>query len=461
MKNCNNINIRVFLIFFCLTTLILPVECHSAGETLLDSWDYSFRLEGGIFYQDMKSWPDIEIEMPDYSRERKIYSELAYRHSVLREDLLTDNPLVHGASFNELIFKARNRGFGIEGRVLMEDRGMSYGVFDTHNSIIFPKVGVSADSSFSISGEKIEFGIYSGYFEDITLGNGLTIYNIDTQGNRFYLKWQNLRMGLTTIGDLSRTYDLNIGDVHYYSLGLEEFSLFDLVELSAETGYHKLYRGLLDEKIDGKISFALELKRGNSFRFYSETGFREYSRAYFDRIDQSANITGINYHAEKSRFVINVTAERRYYGRHFNEGFRSEDQDFNFRKNGISINHNTIGTDLYPISYYMRPFSQWAVYTEYQHRDVSSYILRGRCRYNLTTGLFLECFFDLNYMDVSSEDPFLYPFYDFALGWVPLESTSFSIGLTNRAMNLDEQYPTLYLLKSPALEINWFYRVAF
>jgi len=434
----------------------------SSFKGFLESFDFRLRLEGGILYQDIESWEKTGIDMPDYIRRRKIYSNLAQRNPELRKDRLTDNPLLHGAAFNEIILNASRAGFGLDGRVLMEDRGMSYGVYNTHNATVFSRFRVFADSSFSILGEEIDFGIYSGHFDNITLGKGLTLYNIDTQGNRFYIGWKNLRLGYDTVADMEMTYSLNIGDVYNYHISLEEIDLFRGFSLGLQAGEYDYVSGPPEmESVQKQISIAFEVKRGNVFRLYSETGLRKHAGTYFDRIDQSANVVGADFNFDNSFITLDIKAERRYYGRYFNEGFRSPDQTFNFRDNDLNVYNNTVGTHLYPISNFLRPFSQWAVYTEYQNRDVSSYILQADCRYNLPAGFFLDALLDLNYMDVSSEDNFLYPFYSLAAGWKPLEGTAVSVGLTNRAMNLDEQYPTLYLLESPVIEMGWYYRIGF
>lgn len=455
----------VCIIVVLVAILAFPGKAYT-GEShrdLIDSWRMDFSFTGGIIHHDIDSPENVKIEMPEYLRVRKIYSDLAHSNNDLQKDILTDNPMFHGASYTQLGIRARNGGVNINGKVLLEHRGMSFGVFNTDNSIVFPQLTISIDSSITVAGERFHFGLSSGNHNNLTLSEGLTIYNIDVQGNRAYLNWKNLILRYSTIGDMSASYDLNIGDVFYYSLGYQNINLLWGLNLNFQAGLYEYLQGNYTEEKDTnrEINFSTEIKRGNSLSIYSETGFRKHNDSYFSRIDQGGNLIGIRYRMEKSRFRINITGERRYYGRYFTQEFRSDKQSFIFRDNSKIMDYNTIGSHLYPINLYLRPFSQWAVYTEYQGRDVNSYILRGRGKYTLPYGLFISAFVDLNYLEVSNEDSFLYPFYDAGIGWNPIDDTHCSVTLTNRGMNLDERYPTLYMIESPVLQLSCFYRIEF
>jgi hypothetical protein len=461
----NNYTKNILIIAALISAWSVPGSAYPADSYahLIDSWRMDFSFSGGIIHHDIESPDKVEIEMPEYLRLRKIYSDLANGNPVLQKDILTDNPLYHGASYSQLGIHARNGGVSINGRVLLEHRGMSFGVFNTDNSIVFPQLTISIDSSFTVSGEKFHFGLSSGNHNNLTLSEGLTIYNIDVQGNRLYLNWKNLILRYSTIGDMSASYDLNIGDVFYYSLACREINLFGGFGLNLQAGLYEYLQGYYTEDLETnrEINFSTEIKRGNSLSIHSEAGFRRHNGSYFSRIDQGGNLIGIRYKMEKSRYRVNITAERRYYGRYFNQGFRSDKQSFIFRDNTRTMDYNTIGSHLYPIYLYLRPFSQWAVYTEYQGKDVNSYILRARGRYTLPYGFFISAFVDFNYLEVSNEDSFLYPFYDAGIGWNPIDDTHCSVTLTNRAMNLDERYPTLYEMESPVLQLSCFYRIEF
>ncbi|MBD3179997.1 MAG: hypothetical protein GF417_10575 [Candidatus Latescibacteria bacterium] len=445
---------------FFLITLNVQESAGASGDTFLDYWDFSFHLEGGIIGQHYEP-EEASIDMPDYIRSRKIYSPLASRHPELHQNTLTDNPLIHAATFNEISMEARRCGLKITSRLLMEHRGMSCGVYNMENTALIPKLNISADSSFSLSGEEIHFGLSAGNYDNITIGKGLTLYNIDLQGICSYLRWGRVKAGYNSFGDLVGSYDIMINDAAYYSLSLMQIHLIERLELDIEAGLYKYLAGDEGNTVEDEISLGFEIRRGKSLRIYSETGLRNYNDTFFDRIDQGANLVGIALNLERDRFDFTAAAERRYYGRYFNLGFASESGYFNFRENSGNLSHNSIGTHLYPVSHFLRPFSQWAVYTEYQGKDVSSYILQADLSYDFPGGLFASSHIDFNYILASNEDPFLYPFYRVAAGWKPLERSRCSIGITNRAMNLDEQYPTLYLLKSPVVEMSWLYHIEF
>lgn len=453
-------------LFFILVVLLVSTDIYGAEDESrssidsMGSWNIRFGMKGGILYHFNEDVEETAILLPDYIEARRKYSDLARRYPQLQHEYLTDNPLVHIATFNEVSINARNRGFMINGRALLEHRGFSCGVYNAENSIVYPKFTISADSSFNMPGEEIYFGLSLGNYDNVKEGESLILYNIDFQGIRTYLRWGRIQVKVDFFGDLGGTYDLDIDDIGFYSLSIREAELFKQLCVDVETGIY-LFETVPDEKPTEKaISLALALSRG-SFRLYSETGLRRYDDTYFDRIDQSANVTGLKYGFRNDSFDFDITAERRFYGRNFNLGFRSESNSFNFRENDEDISHNSIGQHLYPISHFLRPFSQWAVYTEYQKRDVTSYILQARGSYKLPAGFFVSAMFDLNNLEVSNEDPFLYPFYNIGVGWSPIESSRFTLSLTNRAMNLDEQYPTLYLLESPTTEFSWYYRLNF
>ena len=107
---------------------------------------------------------------------------------------------------------------------------------------------------------------------------------------------------------------------------------------------------------------------------------------------------------------------------------------------------STIGAHLYPAKYFLRPFSQWAVYTEYEGRDVQTLIFRCNGMFDLGSGLSVLTDLDFNHLSVSNEDDFIYPFYNAGVRWTPADGVSLDITHTNRGMNLDMHYPTLYLL---------------
>lgn len=448
-----------------IPALLLPgraIPDDSYGH-LMDSWKTRFSFSGGIIHHEIDSPANTEIEMPEYLRVRKIYSRLGRENPDLQKDILTDNPLFHGASYSRLGVVARNRGIEIQGKLLMEHRGMSYGVFNSANTIVFPKLTISIDSSFAIAGEKFSIGLSTGNHDNLTLSEGLTIYNMDVQGNRVYLGWKNISLHFNTIGDMSASYDLNIGDVFNYSMAWNNIELPWGFRINLEGGLYEYQQGNFTEGLTSQkeIYFSSSINRENCFSLYTEGGVRKHNESYLERVDQGSNLIGVHYKLEKGPLKLDVMGERRYYGRYFNQGFRNDDQYFLFRDNSKHIEYNTIGTHLYPIHLFIRPFSQWAVYTEYQNRDVCSYLFQARGRYDLLWGFFISAFIDLNYLDASNQDSFTYPFYDSGVGWSPVDGAHCSATLTNRGMNLDERYPTLYLIKSPVLQLSCFYQIDF
>jgi hypothetical protein len=130
---------------------------------------------------------------------------------------------------------------------------------------------------------------------------------------------------------------------------------------------------------------------------------------------------------------------------------------------------NSIGRYLYPLRKYETPFSQWAVFTDYVGYDMYGINLRSTMRYQfnpkLSTGLDL----DFNYLggykreeyyqppELSRKASFLYPFFEASLSYHPASNCTIAAVLGNKAMNLDFNYPTHYLLTHPVFGLRSFF----
>jgi hypothetical protein len=435
--------------------LIAPHSNLTAKERLtkLGVWDVGFAVTGGFIDQNYRPDGPTKVRMPSYVGAERYNSPMAAYYAALKTDELTDNPLLHGAMFAHLALEARSAGLRLFCKLILEHRGTSYGTYAMKNVAALPTFLVSVDTSFAIGGETFHAGVEGGNFDDYKLYEGLTVYNMDVQGYNLHLKWRKLKLSLDHISDLAVGIGLNIDDQADYALSIEDVPLGWRLKLDASAGYVQ-YIGCGDglKGLPGNgMNLSIALRWEDRVRLYAQVGMRNVDDPSFGGVERYADLVGLTYRDElMKKLDLSLTGEFRYYGRYFNEGFSYDGTCFLYRGNegyGGCTSWNTIGSQLYPLHAFYRPFSQWAVYTDYEGRNVQSFIFRADASYELPGNCSVICNLDFNYLDVSNEDPFLYPFYNLGFGWSPAPGTTIAISHTNRAMNLDKAYPTLYLTK--------------
>ncbi|HEX7846226.1 MAG TPA: hypothetical protein VF476_10545, partial [Chitinophagaceae bacterium] len=136
--------------------------------------------------------------------------------------------------------------------------------------------------------------------------------------------------------------------------------------------------------------------------------------------------------------------------------------------NEIEMYANTTGKYLYPLRKFDTPFSQWAVFTEYSGYNLWALSCTGQLEYSLDKKFSLMLDYDLNAITAKLDkgfginpgeerrSSFIYPFFKSGFRYSPIREFYFSVYVTNKAMNLDIGYPTLYLAKKPfvGVELN-------
>jgi hypothetical protein len=207
-------------------------------------------------------------------------------------------------------------------------------------------------------------------------------------------------------------------------------------------------------------------------KLYFQIGYRPMNDTYSsykinNGIDKKlAAVIGYEKSYAKKRFSIKNIIEARYYGAIFNEA----NFDFGVRyrepaRNEYELYANTVGKFLYPLRKYDTPFSQWAVYTEYEGNSVFAVNMRGKINEELSKKVVINLAYDLNYINAKNNllfpfvrqslaSSFFYPFFTAAINYKIIEDVEASVMLTNQSMNLDLSYPTLYLLSKPKLGIR-------
>jgi hypothetical protein len=415
-------------------------------------WDIGFSVTGGFIDQSYNPDGGTRLRMPAYMKSERYDAPMAAYYSALKTDDLTDNPLLHGAMYSHMALDARSAGLRLSCKLIAEHRGTSFGTYATKNVVVMPTFLVSVDTSFVIGGETFQADIEGGNFDDYKLFEGLTIYNMDVQGYHIHLKWRLLKLSVDHISDLGVGIGLGIDDEADYAVSAEDVSLGGRLKLDASAGYFE-YLGSSDA-VSGLrrngMNVSAALRWSDWIRFYTQVGIRGADDPSLGGLERCADLIGLAYRDElKEKLDLGLTAEYRYYGRYFNKGHTYDGTCFLYRGfdgyGSECSSWNTVGAHLYPLHVFFRPFSQWAVYADYEGRDVQSLIFRADASYKLPGNCTLACNLDFNYLDVSNEDPFLYPFYDLGFAWAPAPGTTISISHTNRAMNLDKHYPTLYL----------------
>ena len=446
-----------------------------------------FSLQGGHYYQ---SAFHSRISWPDYLRWEQAYKpDITYQWRDPRRQSVSDNPLFHGAGFIRIDLDSEPiEGLSLNAGLTGENRGMSYGVRDTKSMIVFPHFLFTFERGFPFLGDSLKASVAVGDFPAVRSSEPLMIYNIDVQGALFSVRWRVFEIYLEkAAGDMATGIGLNIDDANHQGIRLNDLALGDSVSLTAQAGlfiypqtrrlddpflvigerpinsYHHLSpRGSLLKAVGlhhygYSAQLALKLPRllGLDLHAVTSLALRDADTAGM-MMNRMAFLAQVEASGKWKRGALDALAEYRYYGGLFNNGFRNDDPAY--RDPEQTHYANTIGPFLYPLRNLDYPFSQWAVFTEYQDlKDVTAWTLYLKGKLFLIDRFVAHGTLDLNYVVPEKTDAFLYPFFSAAIGYEPIDDISATIGVTNRAMNLDKHYPTYYLLTTPTLEatIRW------
>jgi hypothetical protein len=377
-----------------------------------------------------------------------------------------DSPLFHGAGYLSVAATVRPfDGFRVRGELVGEYRGSSYGVYDTRNTAVIPRVRFTFDTSATIMGVRVGAGVSTGHYVGLRFGEGLTLYNMDAIGTEIWIDVWKLRYYYEKVGDGAMSIGLNVDDFNADGIELRGLEMPGGLALRARAGgwsypqvadlrYPKAGpRGELLERmrlrtngLDGSLAVARD-----SVRVYAHGALR-FAESDSLLVNRSALVVGASYALDDGRFSMSATAEYRYYGGLFNVGFANNGVAYQETgSNGVT----QVGRYLYPLSGMDRPFSQWAVYTEYQDlKDVTGITLRARAKLFVWDRIMLRGDVDLNHVRAEKTAGKLYPFFDVGIGWEPVDGTSLVLSMTNKGMNLDRTYPTFYLYDEPAASVT-------
>ncbi|MEO1626826.1 MAG: hypothetical protein AAFV25_16860, partial [Bacteroidota bacterium] len=253
---------------------------------------------------------------------------------------------------------------------------------------------------------------------------------VKLQYDKFYVK----HMG---VGDLLIGIGLGIDDLYDYSTGFESLHLNDAKSVAMDIRFG--YSNNRNSRNGGFYNLSTKVTVAEKSEFYAQTSFRRQGNAAF--------LIGVKDSREiGSKFRIDLLAELRSYSADFNLGYANivyyrdpeEPSSYTNNRNRVFI----------PLDFFERPFSQWAVFTEYQGEDVLGLVARVDASYTLFRQSSIDVGLDINYIS-SDQENFTYFFYDIGYVVRPYKDLEISLSMTNRVLNLDKNYPSLYLTSSP------------
>ena len=447
---------RWLLFAVCAALLSVP---GFAQDSLVFFGHGALRITGGHYY--ITNFIDKTIRLPDYQDELWLWRSTD-------GPIATDNPLLHGASYLDIDGRFQVvPGFTVHANLVAEHRGFSYGVYPANNMIVYPKLNIAADTAVDVLGQRFYLHASTGNVTDGRLYEGLAIYNIDWQGTIFSVKWKYFKLQYHKIGDLEYGIGLGLNDADDFMLMAEELPLgagwYADVKAGTyfrpSTGYYLLYPG---ESSGFGNTVSLGVYPSDNFRLYAQYGLRKQRTGYpgnggdFSAYLFSAYLVGAYVHTALGPLNVTARSEYRHYSARYNDGFSS------YTRSQYHDYPSSIGDFLYPVSCYTRPFSQWAVFTDYLAEDVDGATLYLETILHLPLHLVFYGMADLDYImpgDVFYEgiprrEDFLWAFYEGGIGWSPRDNILLRWTYGNKGMNLERNYMTFYMYREPAMKLT-------
>lgn len=383
-----------------------------------------------------------------------------YRLTNYDPDSLQDNPVFHNAM--QFTFHSRwhiAKGVDLDANLQIEQMGHSFGIYNRNTVLLSPQVRVEIDRDIRVLHQDLNVRAAFGTFRDFRLNEGLLIYGLDLQGYEYSVAYKKLRFRFVQLNDMEVGIGLRMQEVFIANLQLDSLKLAE--NWKVEGGIS----GLLTNYYSGP-SAKIAFQHKKNLRLYAELGNNQVSdwRIAFlgadkDRLDRFGLVAGLKWNQKIANLDVDLRSEFRYYGNVFL--FGRKNQSFGYYGSTSQLVNGAPKSDriYYPLSYLDRPFSQLALFGDFQtdiysgnlfatNRDVAAATLFANFKYNLPKQIFLNLGLDFNLIFAEKEAPFLYPFFKFDLGFEPVVGNRISIGYTNKVMDLQLHYPTHQLSKS-------------
>ncbi len=436
---------------YLLTIFLISVNLAYCQDSIRKEV-FRFNVSGGIYSQQLPltgGTKATEINVPEFLKQRRSQEpDLANTWELNKSLKATDNPMGHGASYFRFhTWCFLKDSLELYGSVEINNAGFSWGPYNTYNISLIPRYHVSYNKAFKTGNKPFSFFLKAGNFENFKLDEGLTFYNMDMQGFQAYVQYKKMKLSTSLIADLQFSTGLNIDGIRNQQLKFEKLKLNPVWKLDLEFS-HEQYLG--PQSGNHAVSTALALNNKTS-RFFTQWGYR-----FNDTVSVSQNfafLAGFESKFSAKRFTLSTKLEYRYYTIGFNNGFRKE-SNTHYRKTDRPTGSNFTGDQVYLISFNERPFSQWAVFTEYNTKNwVSGATAIVSGSLVLFKNLSLGANIDFNLINTEGEKPFLYPFFRAGFKFEPAKHTYLSFYITNSTLNLDKHYTTYYLLKHPTIQV--------
>ncbi len=435
-----------FLSFFLNSVTAYAQE----ADTLQNVWH--FDITGGSVLQNSASGKTPTFRAPDYLTVRRPTEPAVANMWGLRNNQdVTDNPLGHGPMYiRPHVWYRPVPALTLYASLEIDHRGASWGPYNTENIALLPRFhGEYSDWKRLKNGDSVRLFGKMGYLENYRNFEGLVLYNIDVQGFFAGVQYGKVILSSHRVGDLIRGYGLGIDGMTSYQVEVRDLKGMGAWKTDLKAGLQKMI-GYPATGGDEQLLHTSVAWHKDKLRVYSEFAYRNSS---FPAGNRNALLIGFTDSLRFGKWKMNWRGEYRYYGGGFNYQFRNESAT-HFRDVNRGAGSNLIGTSVYPMSFYGRSFSQWAVFTEYDKPSVQGLSLFGSIAYPVGKNIDAFADFDLNYLLAHGEDPFVYPFYNSGVKMYAMRNTYLALSVTNKTMNLDKHYTTYYYVTKQLLQLE-------
>lgn len=365
----------------------------------------------------------------------------------------TNYPQWHFSLFAGLASKwTLKDGYSLQFTIIGEDRAGSYGVLKIDNFVVFPQIQAKIQDTIRLGKWHFPVKVHAGDMVNFKHQNGLSIYHVDVQGADVTLGFKNWFLGFTSITDLSQHVGLQVGEVYAYHLGLKKLKISPKRRLRLVAGYDYIpeFYSFISPVISRFSANLTHVEKPTEW--YAEFGYRQFldnANAFFvtppNFQESLAGLLGYSIKVEnKKRFRSYQRAELRYYG-----------YGYNYRRISTSTRYlsptasSFIGRYLYPLRNAYRPMNQWAVFTEYQNKNVGAFCWDSRNRLKLFGNFWLQANVEWLAILAQDEPAFLYTLYETGLVFQPVKGLDIMVYASNKVMNLDVHYQTFYQSQRP------------
>ena len=357
---------------------------------------------------------------------------------------IPDNLMYHFAIYNGLTLQTIiNKKYHLETGIFMEERSFSGGSNTVKNWVFFPKITFTVRDTLNIGKQTIRLYGKGGDFWAEDMSDIIRFYNIDFQASDIRIGYKSFDFGLAVIGDLSQNIGLGLTELYKFYM---QYNGAKIKNVSSVSVNELIVRGASGhpEKYDYNIANYVRYDFDTFTSLETQIDFRIYktysaSKALAVKLSKKLNAN------------FDIHGAVRYFDSEFNYGYATFGP--RFRESG-----SYVGPQLYPLKNFHRSMNQWALMTNQQGADVLNVEICLKAKKNLTSKISLYSNLDLNLVyNFRDRNAIYYPIYEAGLSYTFFKDFMYSIGITNKQMNLDTYFQTFYLSNKPMM----YYNVAF